>query len=95
MFETLDKLFLAGVGAMSMTKEKAEALFEEYVEKGKVQREQKSGFVKEVMDMAEKSRADLEKVISEQVEKALEQFPLATKDDLKRVEDKLDQLLSR
>jgi len=28
MFETLDKLLLAGLGAMSMTKEKAEQIFD-------------------------------------------------------------------
>ena len=37
MFETLDKIMLAGLGAMSMTKEKAESIFDEYVEKGKAQ----------------------------------------------------------
>ena len=95
MFETLDKLMLAGLGAMSMTKEKAEEIFDEYVEKGKVQKEQRSGFVKDVMDQAEKAKADLEKTISEQVEKALVKQPLATKEDIKRIEDKLDQLLAQ
>jgi polyhydroxyalkanoate synthesis regulator phasin len=95
MFETLDKIFLAGLGAMSLTKEKAEEIFEEYVEKGKLKREQKSGFVKEILDTAAKSRSDLEKIISEQLQKVLAQMPLATKNDLKRIEEKLDQLLSR
>lgn len=95
MFETLDKLMMAGLGAMTMTKEKAEAIFDEYVEKGKAQKEHRAGFVKEVMDHAEKAKADLEKVISEQIEKAMAKQPLATKEDLKRVEDKLDQLLSK
>lgn len=95
MFETLDKIFLAGLGAMSMTKERAEQIFDEYVEKGKAKREEKSGFVKELLDTAAKSRADLEKIISEQVRKALSQLPLATKDDLKRIEEKLDQALGQ
>lgn len=95
MFETLDKLMMAGMGAMSMTKEKAEEIFDEYVEKGKVQKENRSGFVKDVMDQADKAKADLEKTISEQVEKALGKQPLATKEDIKRIEDKLDQLLAR
>jgi polyhydroxyalkanoate synthesis regulator phasin len=95
MFETLDKLFLAGLGAVSMTKERAEALFEEYVQKGKAKREEKSGFIKEVLDMAEKSRADLEKIISEQLQKVMSQMPLATKEDLKRLEEKIDQLLKK
>ena len=95
MFETLDKVMLAGLGAMSMTKEKAESIFDEYVEKGKAQKEHRAGFVKEVMDQAEKAKTDLEKVISEQVEKAMAKQPMATKDDVKRIEAKLDQLLAK
>ncbi len=95
MFETLDKVMLAGLGAMSMTKEKAEQIFDEYVEKGKAQKEHRAGFVKDVMDQAEKAKDDLEKVISEQVEKAMTKQPMATKDDIKRIEDKLDQLLAK
>lgn len=95
MFETLDKLMLAGLGAMSMTKEKAEEIFDDYVEKGKAQKEQRGGFVKDVMEQAEKAKSDLEKTISEQVEKALSKQPLATKDDINRIEEKLDQLLAR
>jgi polyhydroxyalkanoate synthesis regulator phasin len=94
MFETLDKLFLAGLGAMSMTKEKAEQIFDEYVKKGEAQREHKSGFVKELLDSAEKARADMEKLISEQVKKALAANPIATKEDVKRIEQKLDQILA-
>ena len=95
MFETLDKLMLAGLGAMSMTKEKAEEIFDEYVEKGKAQKDQRSGFVKDLVDRAEKSKKDMEKLISEQIDKALAKQPLATKDDIKRIEAKLDQLLSK
>ena len=36
MFETLDKMMLAGLGALSMTRERAEKLFDEYVKKGEV-----------------------------------------------------------
>jgi len=95
MFETLDKIMLAGVGAMSMTKEKAEQIFDEYVEKGKAQKEHRAGFVKDVMDQAERAKTDLEKVISEQIEKAMDKQPLATKDDVKRLEAKLDELLAK
>jgi polyhydroxyalkanoate synthesis regulator phasin len=95
MFETLDKLMLAGLGAMSMTKEKAEQIFDEYVKKGEAQKEHRAGFVKEIMEHADKAKKDLEKVISEQIEKAMSKQPLATKEDIKRIESKLDQLLGR
>jgi poly(hydroxyalkanoate) granule-associated protein len=95
MFETIDKLFLAGLGAAAMTKERAEKIFDEYVAKGKVEKEQRQGFVKEVMEHAQKTKEELEKVISEQVKKGISNLAVATKEDVKRLEAKIDQLLKK
>jgi polyhydroxyalkanoate synthesis regulator phasin len=95
MFETLDKMMLAGLGALSMTRERAEKIFDEYVSKGQAARDGRSGFVKEVMDSAERTRTELEKMISEQVGKTVDNLQLASKDDVRRLEEKLDQVLSR
>jgi polyhydroxyalkanoate synthesis regulator phasin len=95
MFETLDKLMLAGLGAVSMTRERAEKIFEEYVSRGKVEKEARTGFVKEVMDTAEKTRKDFEKLISEQVHKTVDKLEFATREDIKRLEQKLDRLLNK
>ena len=92
MFGTLDKLMLAGLGAMSMTKERADQIFDEYVEKGRVTRDQRSGFVRDLMDQAERARRDMEKMIAEQVRKAIEQTNIATKDDVFCLSEKLDQI---
>jgi polyhydroxyalkanoate synthesis regulator phasin len=92
MFETLDRMMLAGLGAMSMTREKAEKIFDDYVAQGKAARETKSGFVKELMDSADKARTDLENVVREQTQKTVEAMNLATKDDIQRLEAKLTAL---
>ena len=78
MFETLDKIMLAGLGALSMTRERAEKIFDDYVNRGK-----------------EKTRSELEKIVSEQVRTTVSKLSLATHEDLDRVEKKLDELLSR
>ena len=95
MFETLDKLMLAGLGALTMTRERAEKLFDEYVNKGETAREGRSGFVKEVLDGAEKTRAELQKLVSDQVRQTVSSLHLASKEDVERVEQKLDQLLAK
>ncbi len=95
MFETLDRIFLAGWGAMSMTQEKAEAIFDDYVKKGQEAKENRTGFVKEVMDHAEKSKAEMEKLVSEQVKKSMDSMGVVTKEDLDRVEGKLDAILTK
>lgn len=95
MFETLDKLMLASLGALSMTRERAEKIFDEYVSRGKVEKESRSGFVKDMMDSAEKARHDLEKIIGDQVRKTLEQMNLPTRDDITRLEGKIEQHTQR
>ena len=95
MFETLDKLVLAGLGALSMTRERAEKIFDEYVSRGQAEKASRSGFVKELMETAEKTRKDLEEMISERVREAISKMALASREDIERVENKLDQLLSR
>ena len=95
MFETLDKLMLAGLGALTMTRERAEKLFDEYVSKGQAEREARGGFVREVMENADKTRTEFQRLVADQVRQTVSNLHLATKDDLLRIELKLDQLLAK
>jgi polyhydroxyalkanoate synthesis regulator phasin len=95
MFETLDKMMMASLGAISMTRERAEKIFDEYVSRGQAEKDNRTGFVKEVMDSADKTRSELEKMISEQVQKTVTSLHLAAKEDIERIEQKLDQLLQQ
>jgi polyhydroxyalkanoate synthesis regulator phasin len=92
MFETLDKMMLAGLGAISMTRERAEKIFDEYVSRGKIEKENRSGFVKAIMDAADKNREELEKLIAKQVRETVEHLNLPTRDDIQRLEQKIDNL---
>ncbi len=93
MFETFDKLMMAGLGALSMSKEKAEKIFDEYVSKGQTAKESRTGFVKEVMDSADKTRRELEKLVSDQTKKTISSLHVASCEDIASLEDKIDRLL--
>ncbi len=95
MFESLDKLLLAGFGAMSMTRERAEKIFDDFVQQGRAAKDQKSGFIKELMDQAEKTRTELENTVAGQVRETIEKLDLPTKKDIKRLEKKIDKLRSQ
>jgi poly(hydroxyalkanoate) granule-associated protein len=95
MFETLDKMMLAGLGAISMTRERAEKIFDEYVSRGKLEKESRTGFIKAMMDAADKNRAEFEKLIDKQVRETVEHLNLPTRDDVQRLEQKMDKLLSK
>ena len=95
MFEAFDKLMMAGLGALTMTRERAEQMFDEYVNKGQVMRDARTGFVKDVMDSAERTRTELQRLVSEQVRQTVSTMHLASKEDVERLEQKLDQLLAK
>lgn len=95
MFETLDKMMLAGLGAISMTRDRAEKIFDEYVSRGQMEKENRTGFVKAVMDAADKNRDELEKLIAKQVRETVEHLNLPTRDDIQRLEQKIDALLKK
>jgi poly(hydroxyalkanoate) granule-associated protein len=95
MFETLDKMMLAGLGAISMTRERAEKIFDEYVSRGKLEKENRSGFIKAMMDAADKNREEFEKLIDKQVRETVEHLNLPTRDDIQRLEKKIDKLVEK
>ena len=95
MFETANRMFLAGLGALSMTRERAEKIFDEYVHRGEAERSQQAGFVKDMMDTADKARGDLEQIIAKEVRQVVTSMDLVTREDLARVEAKLDQLMAK
>lgn len=95
MFEALDKVLYAGLGALAMTREKAEKMFDEYVEKGKAERENKESFVQEMMDGAEKAQEEFQKIVGDQIQDSMKKFVFATKEDIQRIEAKIDQLLDK
>ncbi|RPI59791.1 MAG: hypothetical protein EHM48_08315 [Planctomycetaceae bacterium] len=95
MFETLDRMMLAGLGMLNMTREKAEKVFDEYVKRGQADQQQRSGFVKEMLDSAEKARKELQDTIGKQVAASAERLNLASKEDIARLEAKLDKLLKQ
>lgn len=83
---------MAGLGALSMTREKAEQLFDECVQRGHAERDQRSKFVQDVIDAADQARSDVEKIFAEQFNRASDRLRLATRDDIARLEAKLDAL---
>ncbi len=95
MLEGVEKLMVAGLGAVTMTREKAEHVFDECVKRGKADKENRSKFVKDMVEAADTARKDMEKMVSQQVNKALEGLNLPTKDEITKLEKKIDKLLKR
>jgi polyhydroxyalkanoate synthesis regulator phasin len=95
MLETLDKIITAGLGALTMTRERAEELFDEAVKRGQETKADREKFVGGLVDSAKQARAKLEETIRKQVHSVMVELKMPTHEDLHRIEAKLDKLLDK
>ena len=98
MKETLKNILDTGIGIAFLTKDKIEELKADLVEKGRISQEEGRQFVDDLLRRSEKARDQLDLWINKRVEERIEQFNLATRDelaDLRRQVEELQVALNR
>ena len=98
MKETLKNILYTGIGIAFLTKDKIEELKADLVEKGRISQEEGKQFVDDLLRRSEKARDQLDLWINKRVEERIEQFNLATRDelaDLRRQVEELQVALNR
>jgi polyhydroxyalkanoate synthesis regulator phasin len=91
LFDVVRNALLAGFGVQ----EKVREFVDELVKKGELSESQGAKLVREWSEKFEKNTEDLSKSLNEMVAKTLEKMKLSTKDDIQKLNDKLDTLSSR
>ncbi len=95
MKDLLRKFFALGFGAMVITKEAAEKLVAELVKKGEVGQEEARDLVNDLLERGKKGQEEMQKVIRQETARMLGELNLPSRDDLLRLEEKLDRLLNQ
>jgi polyhydroxyalkanoate synthesis regulator phasin len=90
--ENLKKLFLAGVGALSLSKERAQRVAKELIAQGKIREQEGRTLVAEMLKKAESARQEVEKTVKTQVSHAYQKVNLATQEQLKKMEKRIQEL---
>ena len=93
MMDFFEKAYLAGLGALTVTREKAKEIVDELVEKGKITAEEAPKILKDVAARAEEGKKAIEERIGKGVENTVARLNLATRKDVQEIEKKLDQVL--
>lgn len=90
---------LLGLGAVSVTHEKAERLVDELVKKGEMSREEARSFVDQIVERGKQEKDEVQRMIKEEFGQWRENVGVATRADIarleeqiKKLEEKLDQL---
>jgi len=89
LLASLRKVVLASIGAVAIAQDEAEDLINKLVERGEIAREEGRKLMQDVMA---KRKEKIEAKFDTRVEAALDKMNVPTRQDLKRMEKKLDEL---
>lgn len=89
---TAKKVFLAGIGFLSLGAKKMEAMFHGYGERGSQIKDDGEKAFKELMDEAGKSKAEVSARVKKEIKNIVSKMDLATKDDIENLIKKIKEL---
>jgi polyhydroxyalkanoate synthesis regulator phasin len=91
LFDVVRNALLAGFGVQEKVKE----FVDELVKKGELSESQGAKLVKEWGEKVQKNTEDISKSFNEMIAKTLSKMNLSTKDDIEKLNQKVDALASR
>lgn len=91
--EIMKKAVNLGFGALLVTKENANELIEEMIEKGELQKDETLAQVKETLKKILPSKEEIEARTEEIVEKVLHKLDIPTRHELQQMQKKLEDIL--
>jgi polyhydroxyalkanoate synthesis regulator phasin len=89
MLDLLRRATLAGIGALTLTEERARKLVDELVEQGRMSQEEGEGIIREMMAKTEASREEWEDRLRDMVQEVFRKMDLVPRKDLELVEEQL------
>ena len=84
----LEKGLLAGIGLLSMTREKAQKIIDDLSHAGEVQKSEVTQWVDQLASRGEEERTALRKLIRDEMKKVMDDMGLATKEDIQKLMEK-------
>ena len=92
MFKLGRKMFLASLGMLSLTKERANKIAQELIKRGELSQSESEEFVVDLLDRAEKEKDRLIEKIKPEIDKSIEKMNFASKKCVDNLEKKIDEL---
>jgi len=81
-----------GLGVFSLTKEAAEKLINEAVEKGEISRDEARKFIDEALRRGEEQKEELKTFVRQELQKLRIELGLVSKDELEELRTRLEEL---
>jgi polyhydroxyalkanoate synthesis regulator phasin len=81
-----------GLGLAITSKEQAEKFVNDLVKKGELSLEESKDMVNQLIQRGEEEKKGLQRIVREQIKQMLGELDLATKDDLQKLEQRIQKL---
>lgn len=90
--DAMRKAMLSGLGALSLTKEKAEEIIDDLVIRGEMSEKDRTAMVEQLLKGVQMQKEELQGKVTSSVRKAMTDIGLPTQKDLKSVLRRLDAI---
>jgi polyhydroxyalkanoate synthesis regulator phasin len=91
----LREALLAGVGALYMTKDKAEEISQQLIERGELAKEEKNDFVSKLMHDVDKQKSDMKSRFKREFNSMVKESNLITRDEYDELLSRIDDLSAK
>ncbi len=93
--DSFKEIFNLGLGALVVTKEKAEQVVNEMIKQGKIAEGQGKELIDELVKKGEQGNKELEENISNTIKESLTKLDLATKEDIQNLRNEIEELKNK
>ncbi|MEN6462508.1 MAG: hypothetical protein ABFC94_14225 [Syntrophomonas sp.] len=88
----MKKAFYLGLGAISLTKERAEKTINEMAEKGEMNKDEAKQFVDEIIQKGEEQKKEIRHIISEEIDEWRKDFGVVSRGEFEALEARIKKL---
>jgi polyhydroxyalkanoate synthesis regulator phasin len=88
----LKKGLAFGLGLALASKEQVEKLIDELVKKGELSLEESKDIIDQWKQQTDERKAELQRIVREQIKQVIDKFDLVTKDELQQLEQRIRRL---
>lgn len=95
MMDFIKKGLAFGLGLAVTSKEQAEKFVNELVKKGELSQEESKDMINQLIQRGEEEKKEIKRIMREQLKQMMDELNLATKDDINRLEQRIQNLEKR
>ena len=92
MSDFINKAFLAGLGAISLGRDKVGDFVDDLVKRGELSHEEKQGIFSELLESVEKRQAELGEFIQKEVQQILKSLDIPTREEINKLKEEINSL---